>query len=61
MNRQEIEKYLRLVGEELQKRQITGEIILAGGAGISRTAGVHRRATVPVCNEGECRASARCP
>lgn len=32
MTRQEIEKYLRMLGEELEKRQITGEIMLAGGA-----------------------------
>jgi|GEM_PF-3643028 len=32
MNRQEIEKYLRMLGEELNKRQTTGESILAGGA-----------------------------
>lgn len=32
MTRQEIEKYLQMLGAELQKRQTTGEIILAGGA-----------------------------
>ncbi len=32
MDKQEIEKYLRMLGEELQKRQVTGEILLAGGA-----------------------------
>jgi hypothetical protein len=28
----DIQKYLRLLGEELQKQQVTGEILLAGGA-----------------------------
>ncbi len=32
MNREEIEKYLRMLGEELQRRQMIGEILLAGGA-----------------------------
>lgn len=32
MNKQDIEKYLRMLGQELQKRQVTGEILLAGGA-----------------------------
>jgi predicted nucleotidyltransferase len=32
VNKQDIEKYLRMLGQELQKRQITGEILLAGGA-----------------------------
>ncbi|HLZ21902.1 MAG TPA: DUF6036 family nucleotidyltransferase [Ktedonobacterales bacterium] len=32
MTRQEIERYLRLLGQELEKRQLTGEIIIAGGA-----------------------------
>ena len=32
MNKQASEKYLRMLGEELQKRQVTGEILLAGGA-----------------------------
>jgi len=32
MDKQDIEKYLRMLGEELQKRQVTGEILLAGGA-----------------------------
>lgn len=32
MNKEDIEKYLRMLGQELQKRQVTGEILLAGGA-----------------------------
>lgn len=32
MNKQDIEKYLRMLGQELQQHQITGEILLAGGA-----------------------------
>lgn len=32
MNKQDIEKYLRTLGQELQQRQVTGEILLAGGA-----------------------------
>ncbi|MFI5273867.1 MAG: hypothetical protein ACHQ4H_12610 [Ktedonobacterales bacterium] len=32
MNREEIAKYLRLVGAELQAHGVTGEIIVAGGA-----------------------------
>jgi hypothetical protein len=32
MNREEIATYLRLLGEELQRRGVTGEIIVAGGA-----------------------------
>ncbi len=32
MNKQDIEKYLRMLGQELQQRNITGEILLAGGA-----------------------------
>lgn len=32
MNKQDIEKYLRMLGYELQQRQVTGEILLAGGA-----------------------------
>jgi hypothetical protein len=32
VNKQDIEKYLRMLGQELQQRQITGEILLAGGA-----------------------------
>ena len=32
MNKEDIEKYLRMLGEELQKRQVTGEILLVGGA-----------------------------
>lgn len=32
MNKQEIEKYLRMLGQELLKRQVTGEILLVGGA-----------------------------
>ncbi|GAC1566051.1 MAG: DUF6036 family nucleotidyltransferase [Ktedonobacteraceae bacterium] len=32
MDKQDIEKYLRMLGYELQKEQITGEILLVGGA-----------------------------
>jgi hypothetical protein len=32
VNKQDIEKYLRMLGQELQQRNITGEILLAGGA-----------------------------
>ncbi len=32
MNKEEIKKYLRMLGEELQKRQVTGEILLVGDA-----------------------------
>ena len=32
MNKQEIEKYLRLLGQELLQHQVTGEILLVGGA-----------------------------
>ena len=32
MNKQEIEKYLRMLGQELLQRQLTGEILLARGA-----------------------------
>ena len=32
MTREEIERYLQLLGQELQKRHLTGEIIVAGGA-----------------------------
>ena len=32
MNREDIEKYLRMLGEELQKKQVIGEILLVGGA-----------------------------
>jgi len=32
MTREEIEKYLRMLGEELLKRQLTGEIVIVGGA-----------------------------
>ena len=32
MNKEDIEKYLRMLGQELQQRNITGEILLAGGA-----------------------------
>ena len=32
MTREEIEKYLRMLGDELLKRQLTGEIIIVGGA-----------------------------
>jgi predicted nucleotidyltransferase len=32
MNAQEIQKYLRLLGAELEQRGVTGEIVLVGGA-----------------------------
>ncbi|MHB1405423.1 MAG: hypothetical protein ACYCV0_07515 [Desulfitobacteriaceae bacterium] len=32
MNRQELENYLKLLGQKLIAKEITGEIILAGGA-----------------------------
>ena len=32
MNKQDIEKYLRMLGQELLQRQVTGEILLTGGA-----------------------------
>ncbi len=32
MNKQDIEKYLRMLGQELLQRHLTGEILLAGGA-----------------------------
>lgn len=32
MNRQQIEHYLQLLGRELHKRGVTGEIVIAGGA-----------------------------
>ena len=32
VNKEDIEKYLRMLGQELQQRNITGEILLAGGA-----------------------------
>jgi len=32
MNKQDIEKYLRMLGQELLRQQVTGEILLAGGA-----------------------------
>ena len=32
MDKQDIEKYLRMLGEELHREQITGEILLVGGA-----------------------------
>jgi hypothetical protein len=32
VNKQDIEKYLRMLGQELLQRQMTGEILLAGGA-----------------------------
>jgi predicted nucleotidyltransferase len=32
VNRQDIEKYLRMLGQELLQKQVTGEILLAGGA-----------------------------
>src|SRR5437763_14264132 len=32
VNKEDIEKYLRMLGQELQKKQVTGEILLVGGA-----------------------------
>lgn len=32
MNKADIEKYLQMLGQELQKKQITGELLLVGGA-----------------------------
>lgn len=32
MNKDDIEKYLQLLGQELQKQNLTGEILLVGGA-----------------------------
>ena len=32
MNSDEIQHYLQLLGEELQQRSVTGEIVMAGGA-----------------------------
>jgi len=32
MNKLDIEKYLRMPGQELLQQQVTGEILLAGGA-----------------------------
>lgn len=32
MNKEDIEKYLRMLGDELQKKHVTGEILLVGGA-----------------------------
>jgi hypothetical protein len=32
MNTQEIQKYLGMLGDELSQRQVTGEIVLVGGA-----------------------------
>ncbi|HZU67997.1 MAG TPA: DUF6036 family nucleotidyltransferase [Ktedonobacteraceae bacterium] len=32
MNKQDIEKYLHMLGQELLQRQLTGEILLVGGA-----------------------------
>ncbi|GAC1369084.1 MAG: DUF6036 family nucleotidyltransferase [Ktedonobacteraceae bacterium] len=32
MNKEDIEKYLRMLGQELQKKQVIGEILLVGGA-----------------------------
>jgi hypothetical protein len=31
MNKQDIEKYLRMLGQELLQRQVTGETLLVGG------------------------------
>jgi hypothetical protein len=32
MNPEEMRRYLRLLGEELARRGVTGEVVLAGGA-----------------------------
>jgi hypothetical protein len=32
MTRDEIMNYLKLLGQELERQQLTGEIIIAGGA-----------------------------
>ena len=32
MNKEDIEKYLRMLGQELLQHGVTGEILLAGGA-----------------------------
>jgi Nucleotidyltransferase of unknown function (DUF6036) len=32
VNKEDIEKYLRMLGNELQKKHVTGEILLVGGA-----------------------------
>ncbi len=32
MNAEEMQRYLRMLGEELQRRGVTGEIMPAGGA-----------------------------
>lgn len=32
MNKDDIQKYLRMLGDELHKRNVTGEILLVGGA-----------------------------
>ena len=32
MNKEDIEKYLRMLGQELQKSNITGEILLVDGS-----------------------------
>jgi Nucleotidyltransferase of unknown function (DUF6036) len=32
VNKDDIEKYLRMLGDELLKRNVTGEILLVGGA-----------------------------
>ena len=32
MNRQELENYLKMLGQKLIAKKVTGEIILAGGA-----------------------------
>jgi hypothetical protein len=32
MNKEDIEKYLRMLGLELLKKQVTGELLLVGGA-----------------------------
>lgn len=32
MNKEDIEKYLKMLGEELQRKQVLGEVLLVGGA-----------------------------
>jgi len=32
MNKEDIQKYLKMLGEELQKKQVLGEVLLVGGA-----------------------------
>jgi predicted nucleotidyltransferase len=44
MNRREMERYLKRLGQELHQQHLTGEIIIAGGAAMSLALG-SRRAT----------------